>query len=558
MRIAAVIIAAMAVACARELRSANPNAWLELETEHFTLRTDLEEEDARRAVDDLELIRSALLATGWHGETTSPARIGVVALASGRELREIVPELVEGVAGSDRFGQRLILVSADGNLLGSETVKHEVAHALLHEYLVTHPRWVSEGIACFLETLDIDRKNGVALRGQSHWQRRDWLERDKGRFHNWSVEVMGSGAGFDNANGYEFETLSWTLVHWLVDSRPTNFETFLRGLSRGQGMWAAFSAAFPGLTEEKLAAEMKGYLRYPYPMGKQRFPVKPWTGAVASRRLPPAEAHAVRAQLFAVFGELPNRQTKMQDELVLGRALDAANPLLLALARNRRDLKLAIDRHPEDWRSWELWFDENEQDVAAIRRARDLAPDNAGVLARLAVAEQAEGKSGLALELAQRAVAISPGPFELHALATVHEKDGRCAEALSEAERAVDALPDRVDARIPGVLRERITHITASCGKNDAIGTAATVDAEPVLKGCRQPIRAFPTASSITVQFTIRDDGSVTAVAVGGAYDDRDAGLLRQFVESCSFEPVLIDGKPHRVQLNLTLDAFMH
>jgi hypothetical protein len=59
------------------------------------------------------------------------------------------------------------------------------------------------------------------------------------------------------------------------------------------------------------------------------------------------------------------------------------------------------------------------------------------------------------------------------------------------------------------------------------------------------------------VQFTIREDGSVTAVAVQGARNAKDAGVLRQFVESCSFEPVIVEGKPRRVQVDLALENFL-
>ena len=55
-----------------------------------------------------------------------------------------------------------------------------------------------------------------------------------------------------------------------------------------------------------------------------------------------------------------------------------------------------------------------------------------------------------------------------------------------------------------------------------------------------------------------RKDGTVAAVAIKGARDNKESGMLRQFVESCSFEPVIVDGKPRRAQLNLTLDAFLH
>ena len=65
----------------------------------------------------------------------------------------------------DVFGDRLILVNAGGNLLDSKVVKHEVTHALAREYLVTSPRWVQEGLACYFETLDIDREKSEVTRG---------------------------------------------------------------------------------------------------------------------------------------------------------------------------------------------------------------------------------------------------------------------------------------------------------------------------------------------------------------------------------------------------------
>jgi len=295
-------------------------------------------------------------------------------------------------------------------------------------------------------------------------------------------------------------------------------------------------------------------------MVKTTFPVKAWSGPEELRKMPHAEVHALRAELFAHFGARPNKEQKLSEELALAKAADPAHPLMLTLSGSKRDLRLAVERHPEDWRSWVIWLDENEKDVAAIRKAAELAPNNAGVLARLAVAEQAEGQSAKALELAERSVAISPGPFELHSLATVYDKNGRCAEAVVQEERAVEALPDRVDASIPAAFRARLAQIAATCGKGDVIGTKVhRVEAEPVLRICRQPLYVAPSsASAIGVQFTIRDDGTVAAVAIQGARDDKESGMLRQFVESCSFEPVIVDGKPRRVQLNLTLDAFLH
>jgi tetratricopeptide (TPR) repeat protein len=562
MRIPAAALCLLVLGCARELRSTHPENWLELQSDHFTLRTDLPEEDARKDIADLELLRNALLVAGWHGKSSSPSRIGVVALANKRELHEILTDEIEGVATVDRFGERLILVPGNGDLLDSDTVKHEVAHALFRESSITRPRWVDEGLAVFLETVDINRRKGTVKRGDIYWERRDWLKEHPLAVltTNWSLQVMGMGSTVDHLNGYQFETMAWGLLHWLVDDDPKKFETFIGRLSRGDGMWTAFNGTYPGLTEAKIQQAMVKYLRSTDYVKKLRFPIQPWTGEVAVRRPPPAEVHALRAELFARLGERPNARRKFDEELALSKAADPANPLMLALSENNPNVKLAIDQHPEDFRSWELWYDENEKDVSAIRKAWALAPDNAGVLARLALAEQREGHSPEAMGHAERAVAISPGAFALHSLATVYEENGRCAEAVTAEERAVDALHDRVDARLPALFRERLQEIVARCGKNGVIGSDTRfVHTEPVLKICRQPLMAQGgNTDGVSAQFTIREDGTVTAVAIRGSPDDRESGVLRQFIESCSFEPVIVSGKPRQVQLNLKLNALLH
>src|SRR5205814_1227594 len=61
-------------ACAHVARSTDPANWLELESEHFLVRTDLPADDARAAVADLERIRLGLLAAGWHSKVAAPGK----------------------------------------------------------------------------------------------------------------------------------------------------------------------------------------------------------------------------------------------------------------------------------------------------------------------------------------------------------------------------------------------------------------------------------------------------------------------------------------------------
>ena len=45
----------------------------------------------------------------------------------------------------------------------------------------------------------------------------------------------------------------------------------------------------------------------------------------------------------------------------------------------------------------------------------------------------------------------------------------------------------------------------------------------------------------------------MTAVAIKGARDAELSGILRQFIESCRFEPVVVDGKPRTLQADIPL-----
>src|SRR5262249_25950466 len=176
-----------------------------------------------------------------------------------------------------------------------------------------------------------------------------------------------------------------------------------------------------------------------------------------------AEVHAIRAELFRQAGHGAGDQ-RFDAELARAKAADPANPLLVALSGDEGDLKLAVATHPEDWRSWLLWFEANPHDLAGIRKAAELAPTNGRVLALRALAEQDNGHSQEAMELAQRAAGVAPEALVFHSLALIYQRNGRCAEAASEEERALYALPDRIDPAVPASMREQWKQIVDTCG----------------------------------------------------------------------------------------------
>ena len=56
-------------------------------------------------------------------------------------------------------------------------LKHEMAHVISNEFLVRNPRWLAEGIACYLETMHFDRAAHKVSVGDPGPERLSYLRR---------------------------------------------------------------------------------------------------------------------------------------------------------------------------------------------------------------------------------------------------------------------------------------------------------------------------------------------------------------------------------------------
>src|SRR5216684_2382231 len=176
------------IACAHRPPPADPLQWIDLQSEHFTLRTDLAAPQAQEVV-----------------------------------------------------GQ------------------HELAHVISNEALVHNPRWVAEGIACYLETMRFDRAAHRVFVGEPSRDRMAYLRRfpvtDFG-----PVFAMGSEAiSLGPEAGFAYESAAWLLVHYLTSARAERFESFLSRLGRGEDPKKAFAAEFSDLAGAKLREEIQRY-----------------------------------------------------------------------------------------------------------------------------------------------------------------------------------------------------------------------------------------------------------------------------------------------------------
>src|SRR5437868_5029807 len=289
------------LACARHPRAPDPLAWIELQSDHFTLRTDLGEAEAREVAGQLELVRAALIgASPWRSKSPMAGRLHVIDLASKDELSEFAAEGIDGFVTADAFGERILVMSAERSPEQQTVLKHEMAHVIANEFLVRNPRWVAEGIACYLETMQFDPPARRVYVGDPSSDRLAWLRRHPVPDFA-AVFATGSEAmQLSPEAGFAYESAAWVLVHYLAIQRKEKFDAFLGRLGRAEDPRQAFAAEFPDLTDGKLPEEIARYVKEfsQYVRFSIEWPqIQP---KAAIRAVPRPEVHALRADLLRI------------------------------------------------------------------------------------------------------------------------------------------------------------------------------------------------------------------------------------------------------------------
>jgi tetratricopeptide (TPR) repeat protein len=532
--------------------------WFEVQTAHFIVRTDTSAEEARVAAHRLEVLRAALQgAAPWRSPKPVARPWRVLLLADQRELQEFVRKGFLGVTWRDASGEDLLVLSA-GEDYGA-VLKHELAHAFNNAVLLRQPRWLSEGLASYLETVQVARDESSAEVGDVNQPRRAWFYRGQPAFG----PVLGRAdldlSASPERDLEEFYAQSWLLVHLLLNERRAQLDQFVGGLASGSAPDAAFRNAFGSLTAGQLDREARQYLdrgRWTDWVVK----LKPVAPAPAARPLSSAEARAVRAQLhlLALNGaSAAEAQRRAREEAEQALALDPGNPTAASVlfaamdARDPRPLgiaRAAVERHPRDSRSWSLLAaalpdgpgDRSER-LAALQRAAELGTDDVNAQTALAFEYANHARAAEAVALARRATELAPGsPVALDALAVALAANGSCTEASATEQRALDVLPDRAPAAAAQQLRQRQQLIATQCS---AAGAASTETAPrhdgpcktagPILK--RRP--GLKPKTRVSVQYTVDARGSIGAVEPEKGLPAEIARALVDYLRGCKFVP---------------------
>jgi hypothetical protein len=430
--------------------------WREVTSAHFSLRSDLDEADARETARRLEEVRAAMLALVWPGAPDPAIRTEAVALRSRIEFLVFardphIPPQIWGLRG-ERPPHPASLVFAGTDSRSMDALVHELAHDLSAWFMPVQPAWFSEGLATFLETLRYERTTGRAVVGEPSWDRHGDADAWKGLP---ASALLGTRTVPPGEEGARFEDRAWLLVHYLFNKRPEEFarlQTELIHLRPPAEAWADALSDFPPSELDAVLDQYRRFGRYETAARAIRVPEP----ALAVRVMTDAEAHAVRALLFetaAATGVAPDHSAA-QREIAEALAADATNVEALAfrlfwfsdkasLAERAALARRAADAHPTSWLAW-LMVAASSVDGrtrrTALARGLALSPEQPQLLTELARLDAAEGRWDQTLLLATKASQIGESrgrALQLRLLALA--RLGRCVEA-DELSRALEML----------------------------------------------------------------------------------------------------------------------
>jgi hypothetical protein len=435
--------------------------WIEIITPHFVITTDLPRPRALSMAQALEDSRAALLTSIWPGASAPRGRTRVVAFTRQKELSRYAGRNNQGVVFTRPGFERLLAFTA-GSMADVPTVAtHELAHALSRWFLPVQPLWLSEGLAVYLESIEIDRTNGQVVTGAISGEDLEWLRYARWLPRTGRLFAMRGPQTIDARDTASLYLGSWALVHYLRSEEPEAFARFQQALMRLVPWRQAWNQSFAGLTNAALDRKLRVYLNTSE-FTTQRTQFTPSVFTPAVRDMSAAEVHGVQALLADTSGE-----AVAGAELAAALALDAneLNALTVrfhALPENARVERAAIatravDAHPQEAGAW-LLLALAASDVSerrpALAQAERLDPDHPGVVGLLAEDALARNDPSSALahaRHAQRCSGVTPKNLALQFAALA--ASNRCEDAAALLERSTLLLDP--GCRMPRGSRQR-------------------------------------------------------------------------------------------------------
>jgi len=273
-------------------------------------------------------------------------------------------------------------------------VAHELTHAISFGVVHYQPRWLSEGMAKFFETVALDADTTSVAVGAPPSYRGQPLR--MAHFVPVAALLQWKEIGEDEQSQY---STAWALFTYLMNEHYGELARYMRLVDEERKSWGEttqadaermWSAAFPSLPLDEIDKALRQWI-----LGGEHttlhFNVELRPSPIAKRALGDGDVHAVRALLHLHV----KRKDAARAEAVAALVAEPTNALArLLLAVSDRDMstpdeaRAVTAAHPADWRAWFLaalaiasGHGDPEEAEAARKRACALIAHNPAVLA---------------------------------------------------------------------------------------------------------------------------------------------------------------------------------
>lgn len=348
-------------------------AWIELESEHFTLWTDAGAARGTELIELMEHLHQVVWGIAFP-ERSSAGRSFAIALRDSVEVHAYLHPSFSAVAfvGDNALNQPAILFAADTD---EHTITHELTHLISDVAIKRQPHWFAEGIAQFFETVNLDTDNATVDVGAPSPKMITMARR---------LQLMPGDEFFpckqtECLDGRYYLTAA-LLFAYLANTRPQQLLALEDRLAVQDPQ--ALQHAVPDLTPESLDRTLRAWET----SGQHRlfkFKVQLARQTMKQRTVSDAEVLAARAFLLL---ENKGDTDETRAAIAAARAADPTN-LMAVLVENqqlsnarrkdpRHEIRIPIELartmtklHPDDWRSWMLVLDADSQG-AEVKVAR--------------------------------------------------------------------------------------------------------------------------------------------------------------------------------------------
>jgi tetratricopeptide (TPR) repeat protein len=457
------------------------------------LRTDLGSGAAKEAAQAVERFRAQIIAAAWPRAALPAAdRVEVTVFGNGLDFEHHFGRNIAGVFFHDVPPFAVMYGHPDkwehrGSLATPETtsiLRHELVHHLAASIYRRQPRWFSEGLAQFLETVRTGEDGKTVVIGAANLEAMQKYRSFRSLRVADALAWSGQLDAMPEATVHGLYGLSWVMVHWLFNEHPEQFDQLQGLLARGIDPDKAWKVIVPGLKTADVDIAINQYVAH----GNYKEYLAPFTEPrppLEELPLTEADVHAERARVAMAAArstsDRAGHQREAQEELATALKIDPAdaNALVLRFRSASPSDRPAIARqltqaHPEDGRGWLLLglaLQDGQADPqrevereAALRKAVALRPEDPTALNDLARFHVQQGKAADAAPLVTRALQIAPyDPDMLNTAATVQSMLGRCSEAAASMARAIDALPEGASAQRRREFEGRLEHYRTRC-----------------------------------------------------------------------------------------------